>query len=150
MCRQVLSDDENFPPGYPKSVMELINSNLIAVSNPDNRRFRRLATAPIIGQNTLAKYLERIEDIVINSLEELSSMKDPIELLKEMKKVSFKTIVHVFMGSSNNDNIIKNIGISYTHISNALLSIPLNAPGFTFHKALKVIHFNFINIILFN
>jgi ent-kaurenoic acid hydroxylase len=135
--------------GYPKSTHELIKNKLMTVSNSDHRRFRRLITSPIIGQN-LAMYLERIEDIVINSLEELSSMKHPIELVKEMKKVSFKTIVHVFMGSSNNDNIIKNIGISYTHISNALLSIPLNAPGFTFHKALKVIHFNFINIILFN
>ncbi|MCI08687.1 beta-amyrin 11-oxidase-like, partial [Trifolium medium] len=109
---------------------------MIDVSNSEHRHFRRLITAPIVGHKALAVYLERLEDIVINSLEELSSMKHPIELLKEMKKVSFKAIVHVFMGSSN-ENIIKNIGSSFSDLYNGMFSIPLNAPGFTYHKALK-------------
>jgi ent-kaurenoic acid hydroxylase len=125
---------------------------MIDVSNSEHRHFRRLITAPIVGHKALEVYLERLEDIVINSLEELSSMKHPIELLKEMKKVSFKSIVHVFMGSSN-ENIIKNIGSSFSDIYNGMFSIPLNAPGFTFHKALKVIHFTIsqynINFIYF-
>ncbi|WJX91911.1 hypothetical protein P8452_73627 [Trifolium repens] len=137
MCRQVLSDDENFKFGYPKAIKELNKCRpMINVSDSEHRRFRRQITAPIVGQNTLAVYIERIEDTVINSLEELSSMKHPIELLKEMKKVSFKTIVHVFMGSSN-ENIIKNIGSSFTDLYNGMMSIPFNAPGFTYHKALK-------------
>jgi ent-kaurenoic acid hydroxylase len=90
------------------------------------------------GHNALDMYLERLEDIMINSLEELSSMKHPIEFLNEMKKVSFKIIVNVFMGSSS-ENIIKKIGSLFTDLCNGMLSIPLNAPGFTFHKALKVI-----------
>jgi ent-kaurenoic acid hydroxylase len=145
----VLSDDENFKFGYPKAIKELNKCRpMINVSDSEHRRFRRQITAPIVGQNTLAVYIERIEDTVINSLEELSSMKHPIELLKEMKKVSFKTIVHVFMGSYN-ENIIKNIGSSFTDLYNGMMSIPFNAPGFTYHKALKVIHFTFIylNII---
>ncbi|GAU44943.1 hypothetical protein TSUD_351580 [Trifolium subterraneum] len=87
MCRQVLSDDENFKFGYPKSIKELTKCRpMIDVSNSEHRRFRRLITAPIVGQNTLGVYMERIEDIVINSLEEMSSIKHPIELFKEMKK----------------------------------------------------------------
>ncbi|XP_045788344.1 beta-amyrin 11-oxidase [Trifolium pratense] len=137
MCRRVLSDDVNFKLGYPKSIKELAKCRpMIDVSNSEHRHFRRLITAPIVGHKALAVYLERLEDIVINSLEELSSMKHPIELLKEMKKVSFKAIVHVFMGSSN-ENIIKNIGTSFSDLYNGMFSIPLNAPGFTFHKALK-------------
>ncbi|KAK2406183.1 beta-amyrin 11-oxidase [Trifolium repens] len=137
MCRRVLSDDVNFKLGYPKSIKELAKCRpMIDVSNSEHRHFRRLITAPIVGHKALEVYLERLEDIVINSLEELSSMKHPIELLKEMKKVSFKSIVHVFMGSSN-ENIIKNIGSSFSDIYNGMFSIPLNAPGFTFHKALK-------------
>jgi ent-kaurenoic acid hydroxylase len=149
----VLSDDVNFKLGYPKSIKELAKCRpMIDVSNSEHRHFRRLITAPIVGHKALEVYLERLEDIVINSLEELSSMKHPIELLKEMKKVSFKSIVHVFMGSSN-ENIIKNIGSSFSDIYNGMFSIPINAPGFTFHKALKVIHFTIsqynINFIYF-
>jgi ent-kaurenoic acid hydroxylase len=111
---------------------------MVDVSDSEHRHFRRLITAPIVGHNALDMYLERLEDIMINSLEELSSMKHPIEFLNEMKKVSFKIIVNVFMGSSS-ENIIKKIGSLFTDLCNGMLSIPLNAPGFTFHKALKVI-----------
>nr|AQQ13664.1 beta-amyrin 11-oxidase [Glycyrrhiza uralensis] len=137
MCRRVLTDDVNFKLGYPKSIKELARCRpMIDVSNAEHRLFRRLITSPIVGHKALAMYLERLEEIVINSLEELSSMKHPVELLKEMKKVSFKAIVHVFMGSSNQD-IIKKIGSSFTDLYNGMFSIPINVPGFTFHKALE-------------
>jgi ent-kaurenoic acid monooxygenase len=140
MCKRVLLDDVNFKIGYPKSILELTKCRpMIDVSNANHKHFRRLITAPIVGHKVLDMYLERLEDIAINSLEELSSMKHPIELLKEMKKVSFKSIIHVFMGTSN-QNIIKNIGSSFTDLSKGMYSIPINAPGFAFHKALKVLH----------
>ncbi|XP_057450445.1 beta-amyrin 11-oxidase-like [Lotus japonicus] len=138
MCRKVLTDDENFKLGYPKSIKELARCRpMTDVSRAEHRHFRRLITAPIIGHKALAMYLERIEDIVTNSLEELSSMKHPVELLKEMKKVSFKAIVHIFMGSSNNQHVIENIGTSFTDLYNGMFSIPFEVPGFAFHKALK-------------
>ncbi|MCI08272.1 beta-amyrin 11-oxidase-like, partial [Trifolium medium] len=137
MCKKVLTDDVNFKLGYPKSVTELAKCKpLTDISGSEHKHLRRLITAPIVGHKALAMYLERIEDIVINSLEELSSMKHPIELLKEMKKVSFNVIIHVFLGSSNQD-IIKNIGSSCNDLFNGLFSIPINAPGFAFNKALK-------------
>lgn len=140
MCKRVLLDDVNFKIGYPKSIQELTKCRpMIDVSNANHKHFRRLITAPMVGHKVLDMYLERLEDIAINSLEELSSMKHPIELLKEMKKVSFKSIIHVFMGTSN-QNIVKNIGSSFTDLSKGMYSIPINAPGFTFHKALKVLH----------
>lgn len=142
MCRKVLTDDENFKLGYPKSIKELARCRpMTDVSRAEHRHFRRLITAPIIGHKALAMYLERIEDIVTNSLEELSSMKHPVELLKEMKKVSFKAIVHIFMGSSNNQHVIENIGTSFTDLYNGMFSIPFEVPGFAFHKALKVLNF---------
>nr|BCL50776.1 cytochrome P450 88D12 [Astragalus sinicus] len=137
MCRRVLNDDLNFKLGYPKSIKELIKCRpMVDVTDAEHRHFRRLITPPFVGHKALAVYLERLEDIVVNSLEELSSMKHPIELLKEMKKVSFKAIVHIFMGSSN-QYITTKIGSSFTDLYNGMFSIPINAPGFTFHKALK-------------
>ncbi|CAK8560066.1 unnamed protein product [Lathyrus sativus] len=70
------------------------------------------------------------------SLEEVSSMKHPVELLKEVKKVSFTAIVHVFMGSCNH-NVVKKIESLFEDLMNGLNSLPINVPGFTFHKALK-------------
>ncbi|XP_004510263.1 beta-amyrin 11-oxidase-like [Cicer arietinum] len=137
MCRRVLLDDVNFNLGYPKSIKKLARCRpMVDVSNEERKHFRRVIIAPIVGHKELAIYIERLEDIVVNSLEELSSMKHPIEFLKEMKKVSFKAIVHVFMGCSN-ENIIKNIGSSLNDLYKGMFSIPINAPGFTFHKALK-------------
>ncbi|KAJ1427963.1 Cytochrome P450 [Sesbania bispinosa] len=138
ICKRVLIDDMNFKLGYPKSTKELArNRPMSEVSSEEHRRFRRLITAPIVGHNALTMYLERIEDIMVNSLDELSSMKHPVEFLKEMKKISFKVIMHVFMGRYYNKNIVSKIGSSFTDMYNGIFSIPINAPGFTFHKALK-------------
>ncbi|GAU45630.1 hypothetical protein TSUD_175430 [Trifolium subterraneum] len=134
MCRKVLTDDVNFKLGYPNSIKELTKGKHDA-SNSEHKQFRRQIIAPIVGHKALAMYLERIEDIVINSLEELSSMKHPIELLKEMKKVSFKVIIHVFLGC--NQDIVKNIASLSNDLYNGLFSIAINAPGFAFNKALK-------------
>ncbi|MCI50534.1 beta-amyrin 11-oxidase-like, partial [Trifolium medium] len=78
MCRKVLTDDVNFKFGYPKSVNELARCKPMSdVSSSEHKHLRRQITAPIVGHKALGMYLERIEDIVINSLEELSSMKHP-------------------------------------------------------------------------
>ncbi|CAK8574480.1 unnamed protein product [Lathyrus sativus] len=63
-------------------------------------------------------------------------MKQPVELLKEVKKVSFTAIVHIFMGSCNH-NVVKKIESLFEDLMNGLNSLPINVPGFTFHKALK-------------
>ncbi|KAJ1409556.1 Cytochrome P450 [Sesbania bispinosa] len=137
LCRRVLTDDENFKLGYPKSLLELTRCKpLWNYSIEEHKRFRRTLTAPIAGHNALAMYLERIEDIVTNSLEELSSMKHPVEFFKEMEKISFKVIVNIFIGSSN-QHIVTKIGNLFNDLNNGLFSIPINAPGFAFHKALK-------------
>ncbi|XP_027336880.1 beta-amyrin 11-oxidase-like [Abrus precatorius] len=137
LCKRVLTDDENFKLGYPKSTRELAKCRpMTDVSKAEHRRFRKLVTAPIVGHTALEMYVERIEDIVINSLEELSSMKHPIELLHETKKISFQVIAHIFLGSENTD-IVKKIGNLFSLTYNAIFSIPINAPGFAFHKALE-------------
>lgn len=142
MSRKVLLDDVNFKPGYPKPVSKLLQSKFaVDGSKAEHRHFRSQFTPPIVNHKGLEMFLERIEDIVLNSLEEVSSMKLPVELLKEVKKVSFTAIVHVFMGSSNH-NVIKRISSLFEDLMNGLNSLPINFPGFTFHKALKVLlHF---------
>ncbi|KAK2399644.1 beta-amyrin 11-oxidase [Trifolium repens] len=136
MCRRVLTDDEIFKVGYPKSTLEVIRCKCFwSSSREEQKRFKRLISVLIVGHNTLEMYLTRMEDIVINSLEELSSMSHPVDFLKEMKNISFNIIIEIFMGSYN-QHIITKIGNSFTEIYSALFSMPINFPGFAFHKGL--------------
>ncbi|GAU20410.1 hypothetical protein TSUD_12280 [Trifolium subterraneum] len=136
MCRRVLIDDETFKLGYPKSTLDVIRCKFFwSSSREEQKRFKRLISVLTIGQNTLEMYLTRMEHIVINSLEELSSMSDPVDFLKEMKNISFNIITEIFMGSCN-QQIINKIENSFTEMYGALFSMPINFPGFAFHKGL--------------
>ncbi|XP_057453955.1 beta-amyrin 11-oxidase-like isoform X2 [Lotus japonicus] len=135
ICRRVLTDDVNFKFAYPESLRQLIPVQ--SISRAEHRQFRRLINTPIMNHQALAVYLERIENIMINSLEELSSMKHPVELLKEMKKVTFKVIIDILMGTSIPHMITQNMESFFAELCNGMLSAPINAPGFVYHKALK-------------
>ena len=138
-CRKVLADDEQFGLGYPVSTKKLTGKKSFhSITNSEHKRLRRLTTAPINGHEALAMYIGYIEDIVINSLDEWSSMKEPIEFLKEMRKVAFKVITHIFVGSSA-ESILGSVEKHYTDLNYGLKSAAINIPGFAFYKALKVI-----------
>ncbi|KAF7828541.1 beta-amyrin 11-oxidase-like [Senna tora] len=142
LCRMVISDDQHFKIGYPKSLLELTASRTFTQDSiAQHKRIRRLTTSPIVGHAPLAMYVERIEDIMVNSLDEWASMcmsmNQPIPLLNELKRVTFKVIVHIFIGSNNNHSIISKIGDLYSYIHTALFGLPINVPGFAYHKALK-------------
>ncbi|XP_017972617.1 PREDICTED: ent-kaurenoic acid oxidase 2 [Theobroma cacao] len=136
-CRKVLADDERFGLGYPVSTKQLTGKKSFhSIPNSEHKRLRRLTTAPINGHEALAMYIGYIEDIVINSLDEWASMKEPIELLKEMRKVAFKVITHIFVGSSA-ESILGTVEKHYTDLNYGLKSAAINIPGFAFYKALK-------------
>ncbi|KAI4306057.1 hypothetical protein L6164_029368 [Bauhinia variegata] len=139
-CRRVLTDDDNFKIGYPKSTLQLLASGSFqSFSNAERRRLRRLTTAPIAGHAVLAKYISRIEADVMSSLEEWAniSMKHPLELIKELTRVTFKTIIHIFMGIHHNDQILMRIEHLFTHMMKGIFVSAIDVPGFAFHKALK-------------
>ncbi|KAI4327251.1 hypothetical protein L6164_019735 [Bauhinia variegata] len=138
MCRRVMTDEEHFRPGYPKTAMELAGSNSMSNASPSqHKRLRRLTAAPIIGYKALAVYVERIDDIVIDSLDEWTSTKQPFELLKALKEVTFKVIVHIFFGSHNQYSVFTKLEDLFSEIAGAIFSLPIDLPCFTFHKALK-------------
>ncbi|WVZ16567.1 hypothetical protein V8G54_009549 [Vigna mungo] len=84
MCKRVLNDDENFKHGYPKSTIELLkNKALRDVSTAEHKSLRELVSSGILGQKVLAMNLEIVEKIVINSLDELSRMKQPLHVIDE-------------------------------------------------------------------
>ncbi|KAB2070642.1 hypothetical protein ES319_A08G168800v1 [Gossypium barbadense] len=138
-CRKVLADDEQFGLGYPLSTKQLTGKKSFhSIPNSEHKRLRRLTTAPINGHEALSMYIGYIEEIVVNSLDEWSSMKEPIELLNELRQFTFKVITHIFLGFTA-ESVMGSVEKRYADLNYGMKSAAVNIPGFAFYKALKVI-----------
>jgi len=149
----VLNDDENFKQGYPKSTSELLRNRALSnVCSAEHKGLRDLVTSGILGHKVLAMNLEIVEKILINSLEELSRMKHPVLVFKEMEKVSFEAIVHILMGSHTQYSNIAKLRDLFHQFSkySPIYSLPINFPGFAFHEGLKVTYFSFSSSSLYH
>jgi ent-kaurenoic acid hydroxylase len=90
----------------------------------------------------LSLYLTYIEENVISSLEKWSNM-GQIEFLTEIRKLTFKIIMHIFL-SSESEPVMEALEKEYTILNHGVRAMQINVPGFAYHKALKV------NFTLFN
>jgi ent-kaurenoic acid hydroxylase len=107
------------------------------ISNAEHKRLRKLTTSPINGHKALARYIDLIEGIVINSLEEWADMEQPIKLLTELRKVAFKVITNIFI-STHSESVSSSVENLYGDLNAGIKSHAINLPGFAFHRALKV------------
>ncbi|XP_041022949.1 beta-amyrin 11-oxidase-like [Juglans microcarpa x Juglans regia] len=135
--RRVLTNEETFGLGYPKSVFLLTGEkSLHNVMVAEHRRLRKLITSPLNGQEAIAMYIKHIEKNVIQFLDEWASMKKPIELVDELKKATFKITTFVFLGYIK-ESTFRATDTLFTDYRRGLMVPAINIPGFTFHKALK-------------
>lgn len=138
-CRRVLMDDERFKQGWPKSTCELMGrKSFLGVSEDERKRLRRVTAAPINGHKALSMYQEYIKDIVVNSLDEWAKAERPIEFLTEIRRITFKIIIYIFLGREI-DPMMKTVEEEYVNLNKGLRSMAIDLPGFAFHKSLKVI-----------
>ncbi|KAF5477728.1 hypothetical protein F2P56_004345 [Juglans regia] len=136
-CRRVLMDDERFKQGWPKSTCDLMGKkSFLGISDEEHKRLRRLTAAPINGHKALSVYHEHIRDIVVNSLDKWTKEERPIEFLTEIKKITFKIIMYIFLGSEI-DPMMKTLEKEYAILNNGLRAMAINLPGFAYHEALK-------------
>ncbi|CAI9103384.1 OLC1v1001851C4 [Oldenlandia corymbosa var. corymbosa] len=135
-CRRVLTDDETFKPGWPASAMKLMGrKSFIGISEEEHKRLRKLTAAPVNGHEALSIYLKFIEDNVISALEKWSNMGE-IEFLTQIRKLTFKIIMHIFL-SSESEEVSDALEREYTEINYGVRSMAINLPGFAFYRALK-------------
>ncbi|XP_045800379.1 ent-kaurenoic acid oxidase 2-like [Trifolium pratense] len=135
-CKRVLTDDEKFTTGWPQSTIELIGKNsFIAMAYEEHKRLRRLTSSSINGMEALSLYLTYIEENVISSLEKWSNM-GQIEFLTEIRKLTFKIIMHIFL-SSESEPVMDALEKEYTILNHGVRAMKINVPGFAYHKALK-------------
>ncbi|KAJ4804068.1 hypothetical protein LUZ62_016634 [Rhynchospora pubera] len=136
VSRRVLMDDEHFVTGWPKSTMALMGrKSFIGISQEEHKRLRRLTSAPINGYEALNTYLQYIDFCVISSLEKWSVMGE-IEFLTELRKLTFRIIMKIFLGKES-DAIMESLERVYTELNYGIRAMAINVPGFAFHTALK-------------
>ena len=136
-CRRVLTDDEKFKPGWPRSTIELVGKkSFIAMAYEEHKRLRRLTSSSINGMEALSLYLTYIEENVISSLEKWVNM-GQIEFLTEIRKLTFKIIMHIFL-SSECEPVMEALEREYTALNYGVRAMKINIPGFAYHKAFKV------------
>lgn len=141
ICRKVLTDEENFKPKYPASIMALAGkSSFHTLPCSEHKRLRRLITSPINGHEALSTYTGLMEDITVKHLEELSTMNKLCEFLKEIKKSTFEIITKIFLSSDFDQVDLALFENLYNDFFPGMQSPAINLPGFAFHKALKVIN----------
>jgi ent-kaurenoic acid hydroxylase len=138
-CRRVLMDDARFKQGWPKSTCTLMGrKSFMGLSDEEHKRLRRVTAAPINGHKALSMYKEYITDVVVNSLDEWATAERPIEFLSEIRKITFKIIMHIFLGSEIDPVLMKALEEEYANLNQGLRSMAIDLPGFAYHKALKV------------
>ncbi|XP_024026528.1 ent-kaurenoic acid oxidase 2 isoform X1 [Morus notabilis] len=136
-CRPALMDDTQFKPGWPKSTFELMGrKSFLGLSAEEHKRLRRLTAAPISGKKALSTYHEFMKDVIVSSLDELAEAERPVEFFTEVRKITFKIIVHIFLGGESGP-IIDSMKEEYTKLNCGLRAMAINLPGFAYHKALK-------------
>lgn len=135
--RRVLTDDKHFKAGWPKSTTELLGKSAFMGSAEEHKRLRKLTAAPISGHKALSMYHEYIKDVIVTSLDEWSKSEEPIEFLTEIRKLTFKIVMHIFL-SSEIGPMLESLEKDYTTLNHGLRSMAINLPGFAYHKALKV------------
>jgi ent-kaurenoic acid hydroxylase len=112
--------------------------SFMGLSDEEHKRLRRVTAAPINGHKALSMYQEYITDVVVNSLDEWATAERPIEFLTEIRKITFKIIMHIFLGSEVDPVLMKALEEEYANLNQGLRSMAIDLPGFAYHKALKV------------
>ncbi|KAI4332919.1 hypothetical protein L6164_017789 [Bauhinia variegata] len=134
--RKVLTDDEKFKPGWPVSTVQLMgNKSFTNISYEEHKRLRRFISASVNGHDALSMFIPYIEDAVKSSLESWTKMGD-FEFLTQLRKLTFKIIIHIFL-SSEGDSVREALEREYTTLNLGLRAMAINLPGFAYHKALK-------------
>ncbi|VFR00088.1 unnamed protein product [Cuscuta campestris] len=135
-CRKVLSDDEAFKPGWPAATTELIGrKSFVGLPFEEHKRLRKLTMAPVNGHDALSFYIGYIEESVKFSLEKWASM-GKIEFLTQVRKLTFRIIMHIFL-SSEGENVAEALEKEYTTLNYGVRAMAINIPGFAYHNALK-------------
>lgn len=136
-CKQVLMDDDAFVTGWPKATVALVGPrSFVAMPYDEHRRIRKLTAAPINGFDALTGYLPFIDRTVTSSLRAWADHGGSVEFLTELRRMTFKIIVQIFLGGADQATT-RALERSYTELNYGMRAMAINLPGFAYRGALR-------------
>lgn len=136
-CKQVLMDDDAFVTGWPKATVALVGPrSFVAMPHDEHRRIRKLTAAPINGFDALTGYLPFIDSTVTSSLRAWADHGGSVEFLTELRRMTFKIIVQIFLGGADQATT-RALERSYTELNYGMRAMAINLPGFAYRGALR-------------
>ncbi|KAL8268385.1 hypothetical protein R6Q59_002183 [Mikania micrantha] len=136
VVRKVLLDDDTFKHGWPASTIAIAGrKSFIGISYEEHKRLRRLTKTPINGHEALSIYIPYIETNVVAALESWSQM-GRIEFLTELRRLTFKIIMYIFL-SSEIEHMMEDLERECTILNFGLRAMAINFPGFAYYEAIK-------------
>ncbi|CAA7043119.1 unnamed protein product [Microthlaspi erraticum] len=125
-----------FQSSYPKSFRDLVGKDgVITVHGDQQRRLHSIASS-LMRQDQLKTHF--LEDIPAVMLQTLSNFKDgEVVLLQDIcRKVAIHLMVNQLLGVSS-ESEVDEMSRLFSDFVDGCLSVPINLPGFTYHKAMK-------------
>jgi ent-kaurenoic acid monooxygenase len=136
-CKQVLMDDDGFVTGWPKATVALIGpKSFVAMPYDEHRRLRKLTAAPINGIDALTAYLPFIDRTVTSSLRSWADAGGEVEFLTELRRMTFKIIVQIFLGGAD-EAAAHALERGYTDLNCGMRAMAINLPGLAYRRALR-------------
>ncbi|XP_010471395.1 PREDICTED: abietadienol/abietadienal oxidase-like [Camelina sativa] len=125
-----------FQSSYPKSFRDLVGKDgVITVHGDQQRRLHSIASSMMRHDQLKTHFLE---DIPVVMLQTLSNFKDgEVVLLQDLcRKVAIHLMVNQLLGVSS-ESEVNEMSQLFSDFVDGCLSVPIDLPGFTYHKAMK-------------
>ncbi|KAL1192324.1 Abietadienol/abietadienal oxidase [Cardamine amara subsp. amara] len=132
----MLNEGKLFQSSYPKSFRDLVGKDgVITVHGAQQRRLHSIASSMMRHDQLKTHFLEDIPSVM---LETLSNFKDgEVVLLQDVcRKVAIHLMVNQLLGVST-ESEVDEMSRLFSDFVDGCLSVPINLPGFTYHKAMK-------------
>ncbi|EOA34741.1 hypothetical protein CARUB_v10022312mg [Capsella rubella] len=125
-----------FQSSYPKSFRDLVGKDgVITVHGDQQRRLHSIASSMMRHDQLKTHFLEDIPAVMLQTL---SNFKDgEVVLLQDIcRKVAIHLMVNQLLGVSS-ESEVNEMSQLFSDFVDGCLSVPIDFPGFTYHKAMK-------------
>ncbi|CAA0820986.1 Cytochrome P450 superfamily protein [Striga hermonthica] len=130
-----------FQSSYPKSFRDLVGKNgVINAQGEQQKKLHSIASNMMRLDKLKVHFLEDIQVVIKHIVINLHH--DQVVHLQDVcRKVAVNLMVNQLLGVSSESEVIE-IAELFSDFADGCLSLPINLPGFPYHKAMKVMKYN--------
>ncbi|KAL0341710.1 UNVERIFIED_CONTAM: Abietadienol/abietadienal oxidase [Sesamum calycinum] len=125
-----------FQSSYPKSFRDLVGKNgVITAQGDQQRKLHSIASNMMRLEKLKFHFLQDIQNVMKKMITHLHD--NQVVLLQDVcRKVAINLMVNQLLGLSS-ESEVNEIAQLFSDFADGCLSVPINLPGFAYHKAMK-------------